>query len=221
MNTGIQDGYNLAWKIWLVLQGNADAVKILETYNEERLENAKNLLETTDRMFELAASPKWFISYSRTHIFPYIARFAFSIDAIKKFVFPRVSQIGINYRHGSLSETDGNFSVKAGDRMPYLTIEDASIYDRLREPKFHLLTFFDGQNEPQNSAEELRNSYSNLADFHELPLYPNIAEIFGTEKSFSILLRPDNYIGTISSDTSFETAENYINRIFSKTEIRP
>jgi hypothetical protein len=221
MITGIQDGYNLAWKIWLVLQGNADAVKILETYNEERLENAKNLLETTDRMFELAASPKWFISYSRTHIFPYIARFAFSIDAIKKFVFPRVSQIGINYRHGSLSETDGNFSVKAGDRMPYFTIEDASIYDRLREPKFHLLTFFDGQNKLQNSAEELRNSYSNLVDFHELPLYPNIAEIFGTEKSFSILLRPDNYIGTISSDTSFETVENYINRIFSKTEIRP
>ena len=34
MNTGIQDGYNLAWKLAMVLRGEADA-KILDTYNEE------------------------------------------------------------------------------------------------------------------------------------------------------------------------------------------
>ena len=220
MNTGIQDGYNLAWKMALVLKGKADE-KILETYNEERLENAENLLKTTDRFFNLVASPDAFLAYFRTHIFPYIAGVAFSIDAVKKFVFPRISQIGINYRHSSLSETDGNFSVKAGDRMPYFKVENASIYDRLREPKFHLLTFFDGQNKPQKPAEELRNNYFDLVDFHELPLYPNIAEIFGTEKSFSILLRPDNYIGTISSDVSFERVENYINLVFSKAETQP
>ncbi len=220
MNTGIQDGYNLAWKMALVLKGMTDK-KILETYNEERLENAENLLKTTDRFFNLVASPDAFLAYFRTHIFPYIAGVAFSIDAVKKFVFPRISQIGINYRYSSLSETAGNFSVKAGDRMPYFTIDDASIYDRLREPKFHLLTFFDGQNKPQNPAEELRNNYFDLVGFHKLPLYPNIAEIFGTDKNFSVLLRPDNYIGTISSDVSFETVENYINRIFSKAEIQP
>jgi len=217
MNTGIQDGYNLAWKIALVLKGKADK-KILETYNEERLENAENLLKTTDRFFNLVASPDTLLAYFRTYIFPYIAGAAFSIDAVKKFVFPRISQIGINYRHSSLSENNGNFSVKAGDRIPYITIEDASIYDRLREPKFHFLTFFDGQNEPRNLAEELRDNYSDLVDFHELPLYPNIAVIFGTNKSFSVLLRPDNYIGTISSDASFETVKSYINIIFSKAK---
>src|SRR5215203_2087286 len=41
MNTGIQDAYNLAWKLALGLKGRADA-KLLETYNEERLENARN-----------------------------------------------------------------------------------------------------------------------------------------------------------------------------------
>jgi len=53
MNTGIQDGYNLAWKLALVLNGKADTM-ILETYNQERLENAKHLLQTTDRMFDIA-----------------------------------------------------------------------------------------------------------------------------------------------------------------------
>ena len=46
MNTGIQDGYNLAWKLALVIRGKA-AERLLQTYNEERLENAKHLLKTT------------------------------------------------------------------------------------------------------------------------------------------------------------------------------
>ncbi|MDQ3712337.1 MAG: FAD-dependent monooxygenase [Acidobacteriota bacterium] len=212
MNTGIQDGYNLAWKMALVLKGKANE-KILETYNEERLENAKNLLKTTDRFFNLAASPDTLTSYFRTHIFPYIAGFAFNTDAVKKFVFPRVSQIGINYRHGSLSETDGNFSVKAGDRMPYFTIEDASIYDRLREPKFHLLVYSDGAGDFQNFATELKNESASMLDFSVTPLYPNIAEIFGAKTSFVLLLRPDNYIGLLSSDVSVERLREYLDKI--------
>jgi 2-polyprenyl-6-methoxyphenol hydroxylase-like FAD-dependent oxidoreductase len=43
MNTGIQDGYNLAWKLALVIRGKAGE-RLLQTYNEERLENAKHLL---------------------------------------------------------------------------------------------------------------------------------------------------------------------------------
>ena len=211
MNTGIQDGYNLAWKMALVLKGKAEK-KILETYNEERLENAKNLLKTTDRFFNLIASPDAFLAYFRTHIFPYIAGVAFSIDAVKKFVFPSISQIGINYRHGSLSETDGNFSVKAGDRMPYFTIEDASIYDRLREPKFHLLVYSDGASDLQNFAAELKNEYADMLDFSVAPLYPNISEIFGAKTSFVLLLRPDNYIGLISSEVSVEKLKEYLEK---------
>src|SRR5205085_6988530 len=61
MNTGIQDGYNLAWKMALVLRARTGE-KLLETYDEERLENAKHLLRTTDRMFQFAAGSEWFLS---------------------------------------------------------------------------------------------------------------------------------------------------------------
>ena len=59
MNTGIQDGYNLAWKLALILEGKAPE-QLLDTYNEERLENAKNLTRTTDRVFQFMASPEWY-----------------------------------------------------------------------------------------------------------------------------------------------------------------
>jgi hypothetical protein len=192
----------------MVLRGKAD-IKILETYNEERLENAENLLKTTDRFFNLVASPEPILSYLRMNIFPLVAGAAFGIDAIKKFVFPRISQIAINYRNNSLSHSEGDFSVKAGDRMPYFSVDGASIYERLRNPKFHLLTFFDGQNKAPDFASELGEN-ADFMDFHTLPLYPNITEIFGAVESFNVLLRPDNYIGLISEDVSAKSVKRYL-----------
>ncbi len=205
MNTGIQDAYNLAWKMALVLLGKSD-VKLLETYNEERLANAKKLLQTTDRLFDFGASEEPITAFFRLHVFPYIVGFALKFDAVKELIFPIISQIGINYRHSSLSETDGNFAVKAGDRMPYFTIEGASVYEKLKEPKFHLLTFFDGKNKPPNFAEILPDE---LFNFHEFSLYPNISEIFGANRSFIVLLRPDNYIGFICEEASVEKSKKY------------
>jgi hypothetical protein len=211
MNTGIQDGYNLAWKMAMVLRGSAKR-EILDSYNEERLENAENLLRTTDRFFNLVASPEPILSYLRIHVFPYVAGVAFSLDAVRKFLFPRVSQIGINYRNGALSDhsQDGDLDVKAGDRMPYFTLDGVSIYDRLREPRFHLLTFSDGDGPAPNGG--LGSKFDAIVDRHEIPIDAGVAERFGTEKSFNVLLRPDNYIATISNEASLTPIENYLQR---------
>jgi 2-polyprenyl-6-methoxyphenol hydroxylase-like FAD-dependent oxidoreductase len=215
MNTGIQDSYNLAWKIWLVLQEKASE-KILETYNEERLRNAKTLLRTTALLFNLGASPNIFLSYFRTHIFPHIAGFALSFDTVKRFIFPRISQIGINYRTSSLSEINANFSVKAGDRMPYFTVEGKSIYDRLRQPKLHLVVFLETRGDFPALKTELESQYAESIDFNVIPLNPQIAEFFGSNSSFNVLLRPDNYIGFISTGTSLSNLRGYLNKFVRK-----
>lgn len=211
MNTGIQDGYNLAWKLALALRGGADA-SLLETYHEERLANAKHLLETTDRMFDYATSDEWLIAYLRTHVFPRVGNFILHLGAIQRLIFPLVSQIGITYRDSSLSahEGDAGFKVKAGDRMPYLLIDGVSVYDRLRQPKFHLLVFSDGQSVHQELKTKLEREYAELVDCYVLPLHPRVTEIFGTERSFSLLLRPDNHIGFISPKISFEAVRIYL-----------
>lgn len=215
MNTGIQDGYNLAWKLALVLKGGTGE-RLLDTYNEERLENAKRLLRTTDRMFELVAGPEWFLEFIRTNVFPAVAGFVFRFDAVKRFVFPLVSQIGINYRQGSLSrhEGDDDFKVKAGDRMPYFQVDGESIYDRLREPKFHLLVFKDEDASAQASetSQTVQTVAANtdLLDLHNLPLSRQASEAFGADGPFTVLLRPDNYVGYISAGTSTGGLESYL-----------
>jgi 2-polyprenyl-6-methoxyphenol hydroxylase-like FAD-dependent oxidoreductase len=212
MNTGIQDGYNLAWKLNLVTKGKASE-KILDTYDEERLENARRLLQTTDRFFQLGASPEWFVSFFRTHIFPYVANFALSLDVVKRAIFPLVSQIGINYRHSSLSDDKAGLRIKAGDRMPYFEIDGASIYDRLREPMFHLIVFSDGKESDLKLENEFVNKYDGLLDTNTFPLYPDIVRKFENDSSFFLLLRPDNYIGLISSGNSTEEVAMYLDKI--------
>ena len=241
MNTGIQDAYNLAWKLALVLK-HAAKPQILETYNEERLPNAKRLTATTDRMFNLAAGKDWFFGLIRTTIFPPMAKYILSIEAVRKKFFILISQIGITYRDSSLSmhETgthngDHAFEVKAGDRMPYFLVDGKSIYDRLRAPRFHLLRFLDRETigeEPDalradasdggdglayNESELTKTGkYSDLIDRHAIPLDSHIVEIFGTNKPFNVLLRPDNYIGFISSDTSVRPLSNYLRRVLDR-----
>ena len=212
MNTGIQDGYNLAWKLALVIKEKASE-QILDSYNDERLENARRLLQTTDQIFRLGASPEWYISFFRVYVFPYLANLALSLDVVKRAIFPLVSQIGISYRHSSLSEDKTNFGVKAGDRMPYLVIDGASVYDRLREPKFHLITFADGTGNELRVSEDFKIANGDMMDFHILPLYPDIVKIFETDSSFFLLLRPDNYIGLISNGDSVEEVEAYLDNI--------
>ena len=206
MNTGIQDGYNLAWKLAMVLSGNADA-KLLDTYNEERQPNARRLIQTTDRFFQLGASDDWFLSFFRTQIFPYIANIALNLDIVKSAIFPLVSQIGINYRNSSLSRGGDGFNIKAGDRMPWFMAEGQSIYDRLREPKFHLIVFDDGGAGLHESANGFDEG---LADVHVIPLYPHVTEIFGVSKTFSVLLRPDNHIGYIAEGYDKESVKTYL-----------
>lgn len=218
MNTGIQDGYNLAWKLAMVLRGEADA-KVLDSYDEERGAVAKRLLETTDRMFDLLMDPAWLLSFTRRFIFPRVANFIVGLDSVNHFIFPLISQTGIQYRESALSaEMGDDFEVKAGDRMPYFLVEGKSVYDSLHAPKFHLLTF---SNEPDtNERKEIETEFAEVLDYHAFALTEEIKEIFNTTKPFSVLLRPDNYIGFVSAAEPLTELRNYFANIIGRPHAR-
>jgi 2-polyprenyl-6-methoxyphenol hydroxylase-like FAD-dependent oxidoreductase len=221
MNTGIQDGYNLAWKIALAIHDRAGG-KLLETYNEERLENAKRLLKTTDRFFGFAAGTDWLMNFFRLHVLPPLAKHMFTLDAVRKFAFPLVSQTGINYRHGSLSNHAGDedFEVKAGDRLPYFLTDGNSIYGRLQQAKFHFLAFSSEPNSFIALKNELEGRYPALVDVNGCSISPEVQEVFGTNTDFSVFLRPDNHVGFISSGISSTNVQDYLTRFIGHSDGR-
>ena len=227
MNTGIQDAYNLAWKLALVLKKQADEV-LLATYNTERLENAKNLVESTDKMFELEAGSNWFVGLVRAFLLPPLAKHLFSLTLVQRTLFSLVSQIGISYPDSALSLGESKAEVKAGDRLPYFTVEGdtlegESIYRKLKSPKFHLLTFTNKEDKQktEQDIEKIGQQYEDWLDCAVLPLSKSISDTFEVQDSFSLLIRPDNHIsfitkGDLSSPSLAQQLEQYFSLITGK-----
>ncbi|HKS60562.1 MAG TPA: FAD-dependent monooxygenase, partial [Xanthobacteraceae bacterium] len=107
MNTGLQDAYNLAWKLALVVAGRADAA-LLDTYAQERMPVAQELLRTTDSAFQLVVADTWLARMLRTKIIFRIAALAMTFERVRKRAFRTLSQIGISYPGSALSQTRGS-----------------------------------------------------------------------------------------------------------------
>jgi len=200
MNTGLQDAYNLAWKVALVVKGTAGAA-LLDTYEEERLPIAQRLLNTTDRGFRLVVSDSWLAGLFRTKILARIMAFAMSQERIQKFAFRIVSQTGIRYRKSLLSKNLNGVpdtAPQAGDRFPWLRLKFSpngpveDLFQKLGDLHFNLLVF--GQDAPSKELADL----GDLLRTHVVPRdFTNDAELSRvqiSQPSF-FLVRPDGYIG--------------------------
>lgn len=205
MNTGIQDAYNLAWKIAYTLSGEAAPV-VLKTYNSERTENAKHLLQTTDRIFDIMSGVNRFWNFLRLNFFPLLFRFMTKARFIQKRIFPLLSQTGIAYPNSPLTVKSSIGNVKAGDRMPYFVLANGrQIFSYLAEPAFKLLFF---GNESKNLWKDFSSLKIKTINYHfqEIP-----RALFGREENFYLLLRPDNHISYIGKDAGKIVA--FLNKI--------
>jgi hypothetical protein len=193
MNTGIQDGYNLAWKLAFVLRGQIDP-EVLTCYSTERIQNAAHLLKTTDRLFDMMAGTNLFWNFFRQHIFPFLAKEVSGSSFARKKVFPLISQTGIAYPESWLTEKNAIGHVKSGDRMPYfITADGRSVYDLLTAPVFKILCFGEITIE-----KEYINGLRIPFEMHRLKIVP--PAIFGEKSDFYVLLRPDNHISYIGGE---------------------
>ncbi|MBT2321824.1 FAD-dependent oxidoreductase [Variovorax paradoxus] len=200
MNTGLQDAYNLAWKLALVVDGEAGET-LLDSYEAERLPIARRLLETTDRGFRLVVSDSWLAGLLRTRVLARLAALAMGFERVQRFAFRTVSQTGIHYRASPLSSSLDALPAEApqaGDRFPWLQLRfDADgpiedLFERLEDTHFQLIVF--GQALP---AEPLPD-FGGLLHVHPMPPgAANDAELQRhkiPQPSF-YLVRPDGHVG--------------------------
>ena len=204
MNTGLQDAYNLSWKLAMVIKNIANK-KLLDTYNEERLPFAQWLLRFTDRAFSLMTSSNIFISWMRSNILPVFVNIFLKKDSVKTAMFKAVSQIQWSYKDCSISKNSSSqkLSFNAGDRLPYILLNNGhvkeSVYKMLTAPAFHLLMIGDVKTRI-NSTELIK----------AIPLSIEEWEILGAQKPFYILLRPDNYIALIADELTEQLLNDYL-----------
>jgi len=215
MNTGLQDAYNLAWKLALVVKDRADAA-LLDSYEEERIPVARFLLNTTDRGFRLAVSDSWLAGLFRTEVIARVVAFAMSRERFQKVAFRLVSQTGIRYRKSALSRSlEGlpESAPGAGDRFPWLRLKfrtDGSVEDlfqKLDDTHFNLIVL--GQPAPSEGALDL----GGLLRVHLIPADPiNDAELARAQipKPSFYLLRPDGHVGLCGTRIDAAAVKQYV-----------
>ncbi len=146
MNTGIQDAYNLAWKLALVINGAPET--LLDSYEAERLPVGRKVLQQTDVNHRLRVSGSVLADILMDRVVVPLLRVPAILDVVGDFVLNRGSQLDVNYRASSLSEHTGSFrkGPKPGDRAPDGQLLDpsgrpTSLFAKFRTPDFRLLIF--------------------------------------------------------------------------------
>jgi 2-polyprenyl-6-methoxyphenol hydroxylase-like FAD-dependent oxidoreductase len=214
MNTGLQDAYNAAWKLALVVQGRADAA-ILDSYEAERHPVATQLLKSTDRGFQLLVMNNWIAGLFRTRIMTNIAAFAMKRPAVRRAAFHTLSQIGIRYRQSPMSRTlagVGKRGPQAGDRFPWLELRFEAdgrmedLFQRLDDTCFNLLVV--GQ--PVPPAETF--GLGDLLRVHAIPRDGDnakaLAAVSIVDRAF-YLLRPDGHVGLVGRDLDVASVKRW------------
>jgi 2-polyprenyl-6-methoxyphenol hydroxylase-like FAD-dependent oxidoreductase len=161
MNTGIQDAYNLGWKIDAVLRGRARD-DLLDTYQEERMPVARSVLTGSDLGHSAIFSPHPVMTFVRDRVLVPALR----LKIVQTAMLDKVAELDVGYRNTSLaaeadtlgSPSDGEDAgvvdrvrfrrgPRAGDRAPDATGRDSDtgtrtrLFDCFRGPRFTLLLF--------------------------------------------------------------------------------
>jgi 2-polyprenyl-6-methoxyphenol hydroxylase-like FAD-dependent oxidoreductase len=114
MNTGIQEAFNLGWKLARVLTGGTSD-RLLDTYHAERYPIERLVLQQTSFMTQLAEADHGPMKLLRERVMPVLVALGPLRDAARQ----AVSELSIQYRRSPLTlERVLDAGPRAGERAP-------------------------------------------------------------------------------------------------------
>jgi 2-polyprenyl-6-methoxyphenol hydroxylase-like FAD-dependent oxidoreductase len=232
MNTGLQDAHNLAWKLAMVISGQAQQ-SVLDTYDEERLPIAKSLVRTTDRVFNLTLNTNPVVRFWIMYVAPKALALVVNEKHLARLAFTTISQIGIRYRTSSLSQQAslGAFPRHAPqpeDRLPYVLFHEqgkhVNIQDKVKAPAFHLFFFPGTQSGARAQAlQQAADTFDGAIVVETIPLTVETRPLYqalGVPRGGCYLVRPDMYIAYRSAAWNAEHFALYLERFLITTAQR-
>ena len=189
MNTGMQDAFNLAWKLALVIKGNAKPL-LLDSYSPERTAVGDRVLRNAGRLTEAATLRNPLLQGIRNTV----AKFATGFPVVQHKMANQLAEMDIGYPESPLTAHHGHVGTgpKAGERWP----------DKLPAgPRGARFLAFG----PPDAAAALAAKFPQLvvaASEHD----PGHATALR-------LIRPDGYVGFAGSAEEQTHAEAYLARL--------
>ncbi|MDR3476906.1 MAG: FAD-dependent monooxygenase [Gammaproteobacteria bacterium] len=228
MNTGIQDAYNLAWKLALVMENKARPA-LLDSYEAERHPAVKEVVEKTDELTKMVLMDSDFNS-KLLHFSSKIL--SNPVEASRK-ITSTIAQLDIHYKNSPIidykEDVNAN-SPRYGQLAPDVKLGKYSrLYDYLENP-VHNVLMFTGVNTSQDDIQKMRVLQENIAEVfgEEIKVHlisteevsgflhvisdvdSLIHERYQVKKPIVYVLRPDNYIGFCSKDLTSESIAKFL-----------
>ena len=185
MNTGMQDAFNLAWKLALVCRGQAQG-SLLDSYSPERSAIGDQVLRNASQMTHMAITRNPILQEIRN-----LAAGALGhIPALRQRMVDQLTELDLHYEGGPLTGAahGGSHLPANGHRAPDVTLMPpgaARLYEALRDGRFVVLS-------------------AGAACIALPPELDGIATVAQTEAAtgytpgYHYLIRPDSYVALSS-----------------------
>jgi 2-polyprenyl-6-methoxyphenol hydroxylase-like FAD-dependent oxidoreductase len=226
MNMGIQDAFNLAWKLSLVAR-NGGSPQLLDSYEAERKPVDEAVIRQTDRATRLVSLHGTVARFLRDHMISLLTQ----VPAVAEKLGDGLSGLAVNYRRSPIVEehATGTAGPAAGDRAPDAPLVAAKdgtslrLYNLFAEHRHILLLLGDGREAspptvpryPENVFAAYRvvppgTSGGDYVDGEGL-----VAQRYGSAPA-AYLVRPDGYVGFRCDQRTVSTnPSRYLAKLFS------
>jgi 2-polyprenyl-6-methoxyphenol hydroxylase-like FAD-dependent oxidoreductase len=193
MNTGMQDAFNLTWKLALVARGICPPEPLLSSYSAERSPIAKLLLEFTGKATQAAVLKGGVKQYIRNHV----ASLVLGFSPVTHTMANLLSEISIGYSDSPLNARTPHPSdgFTPGKRAPIR--ENEPPVGCGNAPRFALFA------EASNMPAGLLEKYSSL-------LEPATRAPFASDSL--VLVRPDGYVALSAKNGDWNAVETYLSQ---------
>ncbi len=212
MNTGIQDAYNLAWKLALVIQGKAQP-SLLDSYEAERYPVVSELIKQTETYTKMTLFDKSFLTKLR--------KFFHEIDEpTLEQISNKLAQVSNQYKNSPIINYHG---LKEGTRAP----DVLKLFSNLRNNQHNILLFTESADKVKQLQQWANTTYPDLIKIHVISKQPianvenNIVDADGViYKKYQVssnealfIIRPDGYIGCSAEECDQSYIDSYLNQL--------
>lgn len=216
MNTGIQDSYNLAWKLALVIKKKARS-KILDSYYLERSPVAKGVLKHSTFLTKMMTSQNPVFKTARNLIVFNL----FKINLVRKKMLLMLTEIFISYKKSPIVKNAGTLMIGDEGLMNLLKCtEHCILYFSSQRTDMEKFTMFDElikYKYPDLFKSILITNKTNVSGWKNNWIYDEnnaLHKQYKITKPTVYFVRPDKYIGYIGPLEREEDFIEYLESIF-------
>ncbi|OBG99523.1 FAD-dependent monooxygenase [Mycobacterium sp. E3247] len=216
MNTGMQDAFNLGWKLAAAVNGEGGDT-LLNSYEAERLPVAQHVITFTDRLTRLAT-----MSGVAGRIRDVVIETASHIPAARRAMANLMEEVTIGYQDSPIAvgKPPAHAKVVAGQYFPH--VSDVAVHKQLsvvsgsQNPGHTVVTIAPEQVAPAAGGDGqvqvlVTGDEASVAGYDAVIADPNsvVAQRVGLTGGGRVVIRPDGYVGAVAALDDTTTVPTY------------